>query len=90
MTQNQSAVYSVAALHTANDEIKGDIFVVICDGIKRDLKFVEFANIKFDEYDAQKSIAFENEIEFNDGCFSQYTFTIVLYMQPYKAFKAKY
>ena len=67
------------ALCKVNDKIKEDHFVVISDDIKRDVKFVEVVNIKVDEHYTQKGIVFENEIEFNDGCFSQYKSTFALY-----------
>ena len=78
-TQNQCTVYPVVALRKVNDEIKEDHFVVISDDIKHNVKFVELANIKIDEYYTQKGIVFENEIEFNDGCSSQYISTFALY-----------
>ena len=37
-------------------------FAVISDDIKDDVKFVELANSKIDEYYNQKGIVFENEI----------------------------
>ena len=46
------------ALRKVNDEIKEDHFVVISD----DVKFVELANSKIDEYYNQKGIVFENEM----------------------------
>ena len=36
--------------------------------IKHNVKLVELANIKIDEYYTQKDIVFENEIEFSGGC----------------------
>ena len=57
-TQNQCTVYPAVALRKVNDEIKEDHFVVISD----DVKFVELANSKIDEYYNQKGIVFENEI----------------------------
>ena len=71
-TQNQCTIYPVVVLHKLNDKIKEDHFVVISDDIKDDVKFVELANIKIDEYYTQKGIVFENEIKLNDGCSSQY------------------
>ena len=62
----------MVVLHKLNDEIKEDHFVVISNDIKDDVKFVELANIKIDEYYTQKGIVFENEIKLNDGCSSQY------------------
>ena len=76
-TQNQYTVYPVVALCKINDEIKEDHFVVISDDIEHELKFVEIADIKIDEYYTQKDIVFENEIEFNDGCSSQYKSTLL-------------
>ena len=67
------------ALRKVNDEIKEDHFVVISDDIKHNVKFVELANIKIDEYYTQKGIVFENEIEFNDDCSSKYKSTFALY-----------
>ena len=74
-TQNQCTVYPVVALRKVNDKIKEDHFVVISGDIKHDVKFAEFANITIDENYTQKGIVFENEIEFNDGCSSQYKST---------------
>ena len=61
-TQNQCTVYPAVALRKVNDEIKEDHFAVISDDIKHDVKFVELANSKIDEYYNQKGIVFENEI----------------------------
>ena len=74
-TQNQCTFYPVVALRKVNDKIKEDHFVVISGDIKHDEKFAEFANIKIDKYYTQKGIVFENEIEFNDGCSSEYKST---------------
>ena len=78
-TQSQCTVYLVVALRKVNDEIKEDHVVVINDDIKHDVKFVELVNIKIDEYYIEKGIVFENEIESNDDCSSQYKSTFALY-----------
>ena len=45
--------------------------------IKHNVKLVELANIKIDEYYTQKGI-FENEIEFSGGCSNQlFLYTIL-------------
>ena len=66
------------ALCKVNDKIKEDHFTVISD-IKHDVKFLELANIKIDEYYTQNGIVSENEIELNDGCSSQCKSTLALY-----------
>ena len=53
-TQDQCTVYPVVTLRKVNDEIKDDHFFVISDDIKHDVKFVELANIKIDEYKVYK------------------------------------
>ena len=67
------------ALCKVNDKIKEDHFTVISDDVKHDVKFLELANIKIDEYYTQNGIVSENEIEPNDGCSSQCKLTLALY-----------
>ena len=50
----------MVALNKVNDEIREYHFFVISDDIKHDVRFVELANIKIDEYYTQKGIVFEN------------------------------
>ena len=56
--------------------------------IKHNVKLVELANIKIDEYYTQKGI-FENEIEFSGGCSNQlflYTILWNVLSKPFEYF----
>ena len=71
-TQNQCTVYPVVVLRKVDGEIREHHFIIISDDLKHDVPFVELANIRIHEHYLQRNLFFEVDIEFNDGCASQY------------------
>ena len=59
-------------MRKVDGEIREHHFIIISDDLKHDVPFVELANIRIHEHYLQRNLFFEVDIEFNDGCASQY------------------
>ena len=77
--QEQCSIYPVAVLRNVDSEIHEDHFAIISDDTKHDVPFVELANKKIHEYYRGFGVSFDIEIEFNDGCASQYKSKTAIY-----------
>ena len=77
--QEQCTAYPVVVLRKVDSEICEDHFVIIIDDTKHDVPFVELANKKIHEHYRGLGISFDIDIEFNDGCTSQYKSKTAIY-----------
>ena len=71
-TQEQATVYPVVVLRKIDDVLGEDNFTFISDDIKHDAPFVELCNDKIHTYYDEVNVDIDLDIEFNDGCTSQF------------------
>lgn len=71
-TQEQATVYPVVVLRKIDNDIREDHFTFISNDIKHDVPFVELCNSMIHSYYDEKGVDIEMDVEFNDGCASQY------------------
>ena len=70
--QNTVVVYPVVVLRLCDGIICEDHFVFFCEDKKKDPWFVELCNVKIMEFYAENSVVVKHDIEFTDGCGSQF------------------
>ena len=71
-TQEQATVYPVVVLRQVNDVIREDHITFISSDLKHDVPFVEFCNDLLHEYYKSEGYNITHDIEYNDGCSSQF------------------
>ena len=71
-TQEQATVHPVVVLRKVEDQVREDHFVFVSDDLKHDILFVEICNSMIHKHYADRNIPVTRDIEFNDGCSSQF------------------
>ena len=71
-TQEQATVYPVVVLRKVDGILREDHFTFISNDPTHDVPFVELCNAMIHTYYDERDIKIEIDIEFNDGCASQY------------------
>lgn len=72
-TQETATVYPIVVVcRRHGDDIREDHLVFISSDKKHDVPFVELCNIKLHSYYQEKGVSFIRDIEYNDGCASQF------------------
>ena len=81
---------SVVVLTRINDVVKKDHFVFMSKNLKHNILFVEICNSIIHKYYTDKEIEIKLDIEFNNGCASQFkcttAFAYLLYILVGKMF----
>ena len=71
-TQEQATVYPVVVLWKVEDRVREDHFIFISDDLKHEIPFVEICNSMIHKRYTDRNIPVTRDIEFNDGCSSQF------------------
>ena len=83
-TQEQTTIFPVAVLIRVNDFVREDHFVFMSKDLKHDIPFEETCYSIIHKYYADKEIEIKLDIEFNNGCASQFkcatAFTNLVYI----------
>ena len=71
-TQEQATLFPVVVLRKVKDIVREEHFVFISNDLQHDVPFVELCNDIIHERYKEMGIKIEHDIEFNDGCASQF------------------
>jgi hypothetical protein len=71
-SQTQATLYPVVIYRNVSEQVIEEQLVYISDDLNHDCSFVEFVNNLVHKYYVEKGVVINHDIEFNDGCSSQY------------------
>ena len=71
-TQEMATVYPIVVMRKLGDNIREDHLVFISDDKTHDVPFVEKCNEILHDYYAEEGLIITHDIEYNDGCGSQF------------------